>query len=129
MNEDLKELLRVAEEDLKTAKELYTIKNYRYSSFFAQQSVEKFLKAYVLRKKGRYKFTHNTTKLILDTEEKETINFLFEIKADKLDRFYTGTRYPPLIEVSEEEAKEAIGISEKVREFILKKLGLWNINQ
>ena len=29
---------------LKTTKELYTIKNYRYSSFFAQQSVEKFLK-------------------------------------------------------------------------------------
>ena len=55
----------VKEVILKTSKEPYTIKNYRHSSFFAQQSVEKFLKAYVLRKKG-------TTKLILDTEEKET---------------------------------------------------------
>jgi len=34
----------VKEVILKTTKELYTIKNYRYSSFFAQQSIEKFLK-------------------------------------------------------------------------------------
>ncbi len=47
---------------------------------------------------------------------------LFEIRADKLDRYYTGTRYPPLLEVTEEDAKEAIEMAKKVREFILRKL-------
>lgn len=54
----------------------------------------------------------------------EDFKYLFEINADKLDRYYTGTRYPPLLDVTEEEVREAVDIAEKVREFILKKLRL-----
>ncbi len=59
---------------------------------------------------------------------KECISFdkdfecLLDIKANKLTKYYTGTRYPPLLRVSEEEAREAIEIAEKVKEFVLKNL-------
>ncbi len=44
-------------------------------------------------------------------------------KACKLTK-YAYIRYPGKIEVSQEEAEEAIEIAKKVREFVLKKLKL-----
>ena len=125
MGEDLRELLKTAEEDLKTAKDLYVLGNYRYACFFAQQSVEKFLKAFLLYKEGSYPFTHDITLLIkMCSRYDDDFLYLKEIKADGLDMFYTGVRYPPILDVTEEEAREALKIAEKVRDFIRRKLSL-----
>ncbi len=123
MREDLKELIASAKEDLKLAREVKRLGYYRHACFLSQQAVEKFLKAYLLLKTNKYPFIHDITELInLCKSVDETFEFLFEIKADKLDKYYTGSRYPPLLEVSEEEAKEAVEIAEKVRNFVIKKL-------
>ena len=47
---------------------------------------------------------------------------MLEIKVNILEDYYTGVRYPPLLEVKKEEAREAIDIAEKVKEFVLEKL-------
>ena len=87
----------VKEVILKTTKELYTIKKLQILIFFRSTICWKIPKGYVLRKKWRYKFTHNTTKLILDTEEKATSewakNFGLEKAKEKYALFvYLGTK-------------------------------------
>lgn len=57
MRKDLRELLDAATDDLNTAEKLYPLGKYRYACFFAQQAVEKYIKAYLLRKVNRYPFT------------------------------------------------------------------------
>ena len=123
MIEDVKLLLKVADEDLEHANEDYKKKKYRYACYFAQQAVEKYLKAYLLYKEGNYPFKHSISYLIKECAEiDEDFEYLFEIGSHKLNKYYTGTRYLPLLDISEEEAKEAIEIAEKVRNFVLKKL-------
>lgn len=39
-----------------------------------------------------------------------------------LEDYYTGTRYPPIIEISREEAEEAVEIARKVKDFVFEKL-------
>ncbi len=88
-----------------------------------QQSVEKFLKAYLLEKEEGFPFIHSIKMLIhLCTQIDKDFEYLLKIDADKLDKYYTGTRYLPLLKVSQKEAKEAIEIAEKVKDFVLKKL-------
>ncbi len=125
MREDLKQLLESAEEDFNSARVLFGMKYFRVSSFHSHQTVEKLLKCFLLYKKGSFPFIHSIRGLIQNCmNADEDFKYLFEINADKLDRYYTGTRYPPLLDVTEEEAREAVDIAEKVREFILKKLRL-----
>ncbi|RLE62558.1 MAG: hypothetical protein DRN53_03780 [Thermoprotei archaeon] len=125
MREDLRELLEAAEDDLDTARKLYELGKYRYACFFTQQAVEKYLKAYLLYKTNRYPFTHSIIKLIKEAiKHDRDLEYLLKVKADSLEDYYTGVRYPPLIKVTREEAKEAIGIAEEVRILILKKLSM-----
>ena len=56
MMEDIKLLLRIADEDLEHGKDDYERGKYRYSGFFAQQAVEKYLKAYLLYNKREFPF-------------------------------------------------------------------------
>ena len=53
MVEDIKLLLRIADEDLEHGKD-YERGEYRYSGFFAQQAVKKYLKAYLLYNKSKF---------------------------------------------------------------------------
>ena len=125
MRRDLEELLDAASDDLDVAEKLYNLGKYRYACFFAQQAVEKLLKAFLLYKTNRYPFTHSITRLIKEAMKYDKdFEYLLEIRADGLDDYYTGVRYPPLIMVNEREAKEAIEIARKARDFVLKKLGL-----
>ena len=104
---------------------MYELGKYRYAAFFAQQAVEKYVKAYLLHKISKYPFTHSITKLIKEAIRYDRdFEYLLVIKADGLEDYYTGVRYPPLIVVDEGEAKEAIEVAKRVRDFILRKLGL-----
>ena len=99
------------------------MKYYRNVCFLSQQVVEKLLKAYLLHRTNRYPFIHDTTELINICKKLEAdFELLFKIKADMLDKYYTGTRYPPLVKVSEEEAEKAIEIAEEVRRFVLERI-------
>ncbi len=72
------------------------------------------LKCFLLQRKGSFPFTHSIKGLIrICADIDGDFERLFEIRADKLDRYYTGTRYPPLLEVTEEDAKEAIEMARR----------------
>ena len=123
MKEDVKELVESAEEDLGAARIALVNGLYNTAAFHSHQCVEKLLKAYLLERKGSYPFIHSISRLlheIIDIDE--DFKRLYEIGVYKLDRFYTGTRYPPLLRVSREEAREALEIAEKARDFVLKRL-------
>ena len=123
MRIDIKELIESAEEDLKLAKLALENDLYNSAAFHSHQCIEKFLKACLLYKLNNYPFIHSIARLLHKIIEiDEDFRYLFEIKAYKLDKYYTKTRYPPLLKITKEEAREAIEIAEKVRKFILKKL-------
>ncbi len=123
MKRDLEELLELSSEDLKLAKKSLKLEFYRHACFLSHQSSEKILKAYLLSKSGSYPFVHSLEKLIYVCIEYDVdFRALLDLRADALDDYYTGTRYPPVLRVSEDEAREAVEIAEGVREFGLKKL-------
>ena len=126
MKKEIKEMtlewIKEAEEDLKFAKEIFE----RYpkkSAFFAQQAAEKYLKAFLCFHNAEIIKRHEIELLIIACSriDKE-FEKLLETKAPLLTKYYK-TRYPPsLISVEKEDAKEAIEIAEKIKEFVLKKL-------
>jgi len=124
MKESTRKWVEKAIKDLKIAENLCNQRYYEYACYFSQQSVEKLLKAFLIDNNRPYPRTHDIRELIkLCTKIDESFKYLFEIEADKLTIYATETRYPEYeFEVSEEEAKEAIEIAEKVRNFVLKKL-------
>ncbi|WP_258393286.1 HEPN domain-containing protein [Nanobdella aerobiophila] len=127
MKEDIEELLKSADDDLNSSIDNLKLNHYRISCFLAQQAVEKYLKAFLLYINNGYPFIHNIKELINKCiKYNKDFEYLLNIKPEKLNKYYSGTRYPPFIIVNEEDAKEAIDIAEKVREFIYKKLNIDN---
>jgi len=116
--------IKYAEEDLELAKYSFKIRKHRYACYFSQQAVEKLLKAFLIKNKIKIPKTHDILELLdkcieIDKDFKE----LNKLNLERLSLFYTITRYPEFeYEITEEDAKEAIEIAEKVREFILKKI-------
>ena len=125
MREEIKKWLEFAEMDLKLAKLALENGIYIHAAFHSQQAVEKYLKAFLIKNKRKYPKTHDIKFLInLCKEIDEEFSELFKIEADKLTFYSVEARYPEIeIEVSKQEAKEAIEIAEKVKQFVLRKLG------
>ena len=123
MREDLKDLIESAKEDLKLAREVKRLDIIDMLAFYLNRLLKSFLRLICYLKLINiplYMISQNLINLCKNVDK--TFEFLLKIKADKLDKYYTGSRYPPLLKVSEEEAEEAIKIAEKVKDFVLKKL-------
>jgi HEPN domain-containing protein len=115
-----------AENDLKTAKdELNTQKPATDTiCFHAQQCAEKYLKAFLIYHEIEFEKTHVLEDLIslatqIDNSFIELIKF-----GKKLTPYAVEIRYPLFEEPTEEDAKEAIEMAEKIKDFILKRLPL-----
>ena len=123
MKEEVKKLIELALNDLRISKKLLQEKAFSYVCFFAQQSVEKLLKAFLLEYKEGYEFTHSISKLLKECitidSEFET---LFTLKIHYLTRYYTSSRYDVDFVINEEESRDALSLAEKVKEFVMKKL-------
>ena len=128
MKESTKEFLELAEDDLRISKEIYRIKEYRASCFYSQQATEKFLKAFLVEKNVFDPKKHRTHNLLLLLNECIKIDKDFEelrkYNIGRISAYIVITRYDisSLKNITQEDAKEAIEIAEKVREFVLKKL-------
>jgi len=119
----VRELVEAAQDDLDVAEKLFALGKHRYVCFFAQQAVEKFLKAYLLHKMDKYVFTHSIARLIKEAMKIDRdFEHLLTIRADLLEDYYTGTRYLPMVSVDEDDAREALDIAKRVRDFVLRKL-------
>jgi HEPN domain-containing protein len=123
--ETIKKWILKAENDLKIAKDEMLTENPATDAicFHAQQCVEKYLKAYLISKDKETSKTHDILFLIkqcllIDNE----FNYLLELNADSLTSYAVEIRYPEEFYFpSLEEAKEAIEICEKVKQFVINK--------
>jgi HEPN domain-containing protein len=123
--ETIKKWILKAENDLKIAKDEMLTENPATDAicFHAQQCVEKYLKAYLISKDKETSKTHDILFLIkqcllIDIE----FNYLLELNADSLTSYAVEIRYPEEFYFpSLEEAKEAIEICEKVKQFVINK--------
>jgi HEPN domain-containing protein len=127
MNEQrVKEWLLLAEGDLKIAKdELNTPDPFTNAiCFHCQQCVEKYLKAYLTFFGKPFRKTHDLTELINECVELDNdFQILFDMNVDKLTQYAIDARYPEEFYLPDiREAKEAIEIAEKVRDFVIEKL-------
>lgn len=89
-----KQWLKLANVDLEASKDLFATKKYLLSIFFCHQTLEKHLKAYILK-------THNKTPppihdLIRLSKEAELLNGFskFNKLLEELAPFYIKSRYP-----------------------------------
>ncbi|MEM5821001.1 MAG: HEPN domain-containing protein [Candidatus Aenigmatarchaeota archaeon] len=112
-----------ADKDLNRARILLDYRDFEGSLFNSQQAAEKFLKAFLVFHNKPIKKTHNIKELIKECSliDKEFLK-LYELRTEILFPLGVKIRYPIDVIVSEEEAKEAIEIAEKVKEFVIKKL-------
>jgi len=131
MKEETKEFLIIANSDLEEAKKALKSGLIRSACYWSQQSIELFLKAFLIEKDVFDPKIHKTHNLLFLARECYKIDKDFEeiLKIRKLDflsRFATGLRYDKsFIEgITEEDARESIEIANKVREFVLKKLNI-----
>lgn len=91
--------------------------------FHCQQSVEKFLKAYLVMKKIDIGKTHNL-EFLLELCKKQDIDF-GNLDVGNLSFYAVAVRYPDeFYTPSVQEAKECFEIASAVRDFILRKLEL-----
>ncbi len=91
--------------------------------FHCQQSVEKFLKAYLILKKIEIGNTHNL-EFLLELCKKQDLDF-GSLDVGNLSFYAVAVRYPDEFHVpSVQESKESYKIASKVRDFILRKLEL-----
>lgn len=124
MEEVAKYWWEMAIDDLDTAKKSIGIEKYHVASLFAQQAVEKALKALYVKNFKELKKTHDlvflANKLNLPEE------YLYNCK--ELDPVYTETRYPdvsgqlPSSLFTLEDAEEFVRIAEEVLDWVKTRL-------
>jgi len=119
--------IKKAENDLITAKSSLNIKPtppLDTICFHAQQCAEKYLKAYLTYYEIEFEKTHVLEDLIALASQIDT-SFIELIQiSKKLTPYAVEVRYPLIEEPTEDEAKEAIEMAVRIKEFVLKKLPL-----
>lgn len=119
-----KEWIFKGQNDLNAAKILYKEKGPSDTlCFHCHQSVEKFLKGYLVFHNIYFEKIHYLWKLaqLCATKDKEFLNFEEEFKT--LDAFYIESRYPPEIKVySPKECEKVLSLAEKLTQLILAKI-------
>lgn len=127
MNEEtMRNWIRRAENDLKIGKdEIATDRPVLdMVCFHMQQCAEKYLKAFLIFHGKEIRKTHDIGEIINQCKKIDPdFSFLLDINADTLTKYAVEIRYGEVFYYpSPEEAKEAIKIARKVKDFVLKKL-------
>ena len=106
--------LQTAVNEMKAAKPFTDI-----VCFHAQQAAEKYLKAYLIWQEMEFPRTHALEDLVLLAAQKEPDFLDLQERAASLTPYAVETRYPEFEEPLLDDAKEAVEIAEKVRDFVL----------
>jgi len=86
--------LRQAEFDLEQAQRMLEDAVYSYAAFFAEQSAQKSLKAFLLSRGRRRVLTHSVGELAEEAARSEAAFAGIIEQAKRLDRHYLTSRYP-----------------------------------
>lgn len=90
--------------------------------FHAQQAAEKYLKAYLTWAEIDFPKTHILEQLILLASQKDPAFLALKDDVALLTPYAVETRYPEFEEPLLEDAREAVQVAEKVRDFVLRRL-------
>ena len=91
--------------------------------FHAQQAAEKFLKAYLVSRGVDFEYTHEL-EYLLELCAREDESFL-DLDVGNLTDYAVRIRYPRRMHIpSIEEAKKALRLAERIKDFVLEKLGI-----
>ena len=119
--------LEQGKEDLQTARVMFRTKRWKYTIFMCQQSVEKYLKAIFLDKKGEFPpRIHNLFRLA-EKIDKELFTETYLEFFSELSVYYIQSRYPEDIDKMKElntkkRATEILRKSEEIIKWIKKTL-------
>jgi HEPN domain-containing protein len=117
--------MEYAKNDLLVARDLQLLKEYVYRAVLthSQQSVEKYLKAVILKYELKAFKTHDLVILIKTCESVEKGLLIFENDVAWLSSVYIESRYPDDFEdIDKSDAERALKIAIKIEQFILKNL-------
>lgn len=116
-NEDIKEWIRLAENDLYSAKILNESvrKPYEVVCYLCVQAVEKYLKGYMVYNDIEPQKTHDLLFLNKICSEQDKLFENIIIECGFLKRCASGIRYPHKYEITEDDMNFAIKAAEKVR--------------
>lgn len=113
-----------AEADLRTAKNSLNSGDFYASVFWAQQSVEKILKAFIIQKEKRLLKIHDL--VILGRKAKLPTEIL--LKCEKLSKTYIETRYGilgeeiPADKFTQDDAKNFLNLAEEISLWLKKRI-------
>jgi len=114
-------------QDLDDAKFNLSGNRYNVACFLAQQSAEKFLKAYLLAQGAEKVWGHSTRNLSREAETFDDDFKTIEYETRSLEKYYIPTRYPdalpgviPSEAFDNEDANKAISLASKIMDFIKK---------
>lgn len=85
---------RQADADLKAARDSAQANNYSWACFAAQQSAEKYLKAFLFLQGQRVLETHSLRKLVAEAADHHPSLHELTPAAKELDKIYFSSRYP-----------------------------------
>lgn len=120
----VKEWVAKAEEDLKSAEYLLTMKDCPVGNicFHAQQCVEKYLKALLVTQGVEFPKTHDLGELLVLLPARLRPS-LDDTEQDKLTDYATVTRYPGVYEpITVTEARRAVKTARRIRREARKRL-------
>ncbi len=116
---------RIAEKDLARVEHLLTIQDVEAAGFFLQQSVEKFLKAFLLSRGWGLRRVHDLETLLNAALAYDPTLEQFRPVCQKITAFYTVERYPLINEtgLTENDVRESLGQVTGLIEKLRKQLG------
>lgn len=93
--------------------------------FLSQQIAEKVLKGFLIFHKNQFPKTHLLDELLKLCKEIDPEFIDLEVEARDLSDFYISTRYPgDFPNFSQKDAREAFRQAQKIKDFVLKKIGV-----
>ena len=124
----INEWIRYSNDDLYAAQHFFDTMQfpiYRIVCFNAQQSAEKYLKAYQIYFDIDVIKTHNLTSLVLSLQEFDEEILMLEKDAGLLSSFAVQYRYPDdFDDLTKEDAEKSLNIARIIQKFITGKIVL-----
>ena len=117
--------IKKADDDLKVARRELSIEDSVLDAvcFHFQQAVEKYIKAYLIKVKGKVKRTHNLAFLIEQCIQLDSDFDKFEVAFDNISECGVEIRYPDSFNaVDREEMEDMLPVIENFRGLILNKI-------
>lgn len=117
------EWLKQADEDFLWAEASFKEEIWKGACFAAQQAAEKYLKTYIIAKDLSFEKIHDLKRLVQICQRKDSDFKELNEYAENLNPFYIGMRYPGfIVEVTKEQAKNALQEVRYIAEFIKSKI-------